>query len=342
MRASSFLLILGIVLLIANPVSSLAFAQPVSSSFASEKLQSACSFLKSLYNPALELVRSTPNSSVYYIASDNLLAQKALNTSSCAPTISQSIRQSISSCCGNGYDGMHEALLGARIHVPINNSALYTVANSSAGKLFRNVTPTTAGGNYSVIWEKHNATGILADCAYADVTVYTALELRLEGNTNGVQHEMDCLALMFDGRGLVDEPYKDGTVSEHGIYQTYKLALYLYALQVTGSYYYGEEDNLFRSQGPDGGFHTGYDQIGTYAGTRENAETTSIAMIAISNLSSTSPFQIPFFSIPPWIIYLFIGLASTAVAVVITVIVLEQRKHKHTVLRDPGPDQGLQ
>ncbi len=335
MRASSFLLIMGIVLLIANPVSSLAFAQPVSSSFVSEKLQSACSFLKSLYNPALGLVRSAPNSSVYYIASDNLLAQKALNTSSCAPTISQSIRQSISSCCGNGYDGMHEALLGARIHVPINNSALYTVANSSAGKLFRNATPTTAGGNYSVMWEKHNATGILADCAYADVTIYTALELSLKGNSTGVQHEMDCLALMFDGRGLVDEPYKDGSGSEHGIYQTYKLALYLYALQKTGRYYFGEEDNLFRSQGPDGGFHTGYDQTGTYAGTQENAETTSIAMIAIASLTATSPFPFPLFSIPSWIIYLFIGLAATAVAVVITVIVLEQKKHRTILTRPP-------
>jgi hypothetical protein len=109
------------------------------------------------------------------------------------------------------------------------------------------------------------------------------------------------------------------------------LALYLYALQAKGTYYYGEEDNLFRSQGPDGGFHTGYDQIGTYAGTRENAETTSIAMIAISSLSTTSPFALPFFSIPPWIIYLYTELAVAAVAVVITVPVLEQRKRK-TVL----------
>jgi len=33
--------------------------------------------------------------------------------------------------------------------------------------------------------------------------------------------------------GLVDESYKDGSGSEHGIYETYKLALYLYALQAT-------------------------------------------------------------------------------------------------------------
>ena len=84
-------------------------------------------------------------------------------------------------------------------------------------------------------------------------------------------HEMERLA---------DEPYKDRPGSEHGIYQTYKLALHQYALlKLSSMHYYGEENNLFRSQGPDGGFHTGYDQQGTYAGTLENAETTSIIVI---------------------------------------------------------------
>jgi hypothetical protein len=55
----------------------------------------------------------------------------------------------------------------------------------------------------------------------------------------------------------VDEAYKDGSGSEHGIYQAYKLALYPYALEkISGTYNYREEENLFRSQGPDGGFHT--------------------------------------------------------------------------------------
>jgi len=142
---------------------------------------------------------------------------------------------------------MHEALLGARIHLPINNSRACTAANSTANKLFRNITPAIAGGNYTILWEIHNSTRIFPDCMYADVIVYTALELKLEGNTTGMRHEIDCLTLMFDGRGLVDEPYKDGSGSEDGIYHTYKLALYLCALQATGTYYYGEEDNLFRS-----------------------------------------------------------------------------------------------
>ena len=124
-------------------------AQPVSSSLLAQKTQAACSFLKSLYNPSLGLVRSTPNSSIYYIASDNLFVEKA--SSSCDPTTSQAINQSIISCCDSGYDQMHEALLGVRIHTPINNAAIYTVANSTAGKLFRGTSPTNAGGNYTVL-----------------------------------------------------------------------------------------------------------------------------------------------------------------------------------------------
>jgi len=305
-----------------------AVAQPVSSSLLNQKMQAACSFLKSLYNPSLGLVRSTPSSNIYYIASENLLVERAI--SSCEPAISQAINQSISSCCDSGYDRKHEALLGVRIHVPINNSAVYTVANSTSGRLFRGIPPFTAGGQYAVLWEVDNATGTLPDCTYADVTVYTALELRLEVNTTGSQREMECLTTMFDGRGLVDEAYKAGSASEHGIYQTYKLALYIYALQkISGTYFYGEE-NLFRLQGPDGGFHTGYDQIGTYAGTEENAETTAIAMIAISNLSATNSFPFPLFSIPSWVVYFFAAWAAIGVGVVVIVLVLEGKKRKQS------------
>ncbi len=303
-------------------------AQPVSSGLLAQKTQAACSFLKSLYNPSLGLVRSTSNSSIYYIASDNILVEKVL--SSCDPNTSQAISQSISSCCDSGYDQMHEALLGVRVHIPINNAAIYTVANSTSGNLFRGTSPTTAGGNYTVLWEVHNATGTFPDCTYGDVTVYTALELKLESNSTGAHHEMDCLTAMFDGRGMVDEAYKDGSAMEHGIYQTYKLALYIYALQkISGTYFY-EEENLLRLQGPDGGFHTGYDQIGTYAGTEENLETTAIAMIAISTLSTTSPFPFPLFSIPSWIIYFLAAWAAIGVGVVVIVLVLEGKKRKQS------------
>jgi hypothetical protein len=46
---------------------------------------------------------------------------------------------------------------------------------------------------------------------------------------------------MFDGKGLVDEAYEDGSGPERGIYQAYKLALYLYTLQNAGPYCYGQK-----------------------------------------------------------------------------------------------------
>jgi hypothetical protein len=53
---------------------------------------------------------------------------------------------------------------------------------------------------------------------------------------------------------------------------------------------------LLRIQGPDGGFHTSYDLAGTCAGTLENAETTSISIIA---LNSTLTYSIlPSLSLP--------------------------------------------
>ena len=135
MRPFILLIMLFSPFLLGSAIATPASAQPVSSSHLEQKTQAACSFLESLYNPSLGLVRSTPNSSIYYIASDNLFVEKAF--SSCDPTTSQAINQSIISCCDSGYDQMHEARLGVRIHTPINNAAIYTVANSTAGKLGR-------------------------------------------------------------------------------------------------------------------------------------------------------------------------------------------------------------
>jgi len=81
-----------------------------------------------------------------------------------------------------------------------------------------------------------------------------------------------------------------------------------------------------RTQGPDGGFHTGYDRAGTYAGALENAETTSIVILA---LNSTSTFRLfPPLVLPPWIVYVFIGFAGAAGAAVVLVLMLERRRQK--------------
>jgi hypothetical protein len=306
-----------------------AAAQLVSSNLLQQKTQAACSFLKTLYNPSLGLVRNLRNSNAFYIG-DNLLAQRAF--SNCDPATSQAINQSISSCCSRGKDGLHEVLLGVKIPLPITTPLTNTVADSSMGRLFRGVTPAAAGGNYTVLWIVYDAGGVFPDCEFADVTAYTALELKLEGNTTGAQHEMDCLNIMYDGHGMADEGYKGGVFIQSGVYQTESLALYVYALQkISGVVSTGAEENLLRMQSPDGGFHTGYDQMGTYGGSQENAETTADAIIALSSLTTTSPFLFRPVSIPGWIVYLFASWAIISVGVVAFVLLYERRKRQRAL-----------
>jgi len=60
----------------------------------------------------------------------------------------------------------------------------------------------------------------------------------------------------------------------------------------------------------------------------ENAETSSIRIIA---LNSTSTFRIfPRVAFPSWIVYVFIGLPVAGVAVVVIVLMLERRRPKLT------------
>lgn len=93
------------------------------------------------------------------------------------------------------------------------------------------------------------------------------------------------LNIMFDGQGLVDEPYQNGNPSEQGIYQTFKLALYIHVLTKQGiPVYPGLLGRLLRMQNPEGGFHTGYDHAGTYSGTLANAETTSMVIMVLNQL----------------------------------------------------------
>jgi hypothetical protein len=309
-------LLLGV--LFASMATSPALGQGGFSDVIYEQVQAACTFLENLYNSTLGLVESYSQSHVYYIASDNLLAASALQdcSSEQAKSISQNITRTISLCCDNGDDLMHESLLGTNIPLPIHDATILTIANSTTGKLFHNTTATAVGGNYTVLWEYHNGTDTFPDCAYGDVTVYTALQLNRDQNVTGTQYEMDCLNRMYDGRGIVDEAYNSTMSTEYHVYQTYKLALYLYALyNISHTYKYTAIDSLLLTQGPGLGFYTGYLATGRYDNmTYENTETTSIAMLTLTSLNPPPPPP------PYWLFYIIIGLVVAAGVAVILVL----------------------
>jgi hypothetical protein len=80
----------------------------------------------------------------------------------------------------------------------------------------------------------------------------------------------------------------------------------------------GLVENIVRMQGVDDGIHTGYDRYGTYNGTLENAETTSIVILA-----STPQAQWPF-----WTLILIGGIAWLVIATILVIaIILRNRRN---------------
>src|SRR5437667_6786734 len=71
---------------------------------------------------------------------------------------------------------------------------------------------------------------------------------------------------------------------------------------------YGAQENLLRMHGPDGGFPHRLRLSRNLRKTLENAETTSIVITALNSKSTFSFF--PILTLPPWIVYVFIGFAG--------------------------------
>lgn len=247
-------------------------------------ISQACDgFLPNLFNPTVGLLAATPGTSSYYVASDNLLYLKAFDLTCYEghPSLADLIRSiiSLNSCCNEANDSMHQAVAGLPIPLPIHSANFYNITST-----WRPLSCCPSPGNH-VYYENHNGTAILSDAQYGDVAAYTTLELEREGNHTAALHEIALLKWMYDGRGIVDDVYKYSTAGERGVYKTFKDALYMLALAKTGQWIPPSlEKTILSMQGEDGGFHTGYDSTGNYTGTKENVETTTLAMIALHSL----------------------------------------------------------
>ena len=229
----------------------------------SEYVSKAVQFLtRNQFDSQLNLTRegtSGGRERTYWLLSDNLLASKALQPYNA--TVSTRIWNAMVKY-GFAKNGLHESLFGCVIPIP-------PVASTTEN--------LTATSSYTVKVELHNSTQRFSDFReYGDLLVYVALRSQWLGNRPDAEANFEKAVMMWDGKGIRDKAFT-------GEYQTYKLALILYASRILNIPLQQEQemrDRMWAMQRADGGLWTGYNADLQPSSVDVNTETTALAILA--------------------------------------------------------------
>ena len=259
--------LLCMVMLVFSVIPASAFTNDFPSS---EQLESAYSFLISLYNPDLRLVSESyeaPYNTTYWIANDNLLVAYALAPYS--PYHAKKINETVFDyMLETGFPHKVEVLFGYDIPDTIGASNHYVVEETA---------------NYRVMIDKADGEPLVVE-DYADLCFYKALDLFFAGDLESAIRYFEVGYNMFDGIGFYDKATQDD-----GLYANYKLALCLYTAKVLGLDWdkypalYVMERRLWEAQdNQTGGIITHRDLNGSLTGLA-NAETTAYALLVYND-----------------------------------------------------------
>jgi hypothetical protein len=192
---------------------------------------------------------------IYYIYSDNLLAEYALMPYE--PQISQKINQTIQSYQLQPSN-FFEVLFGKII--PVNLSLANTL-------------PVDKISDSIVLAEFHNSSEPLLG-TYANALIYQSLNCYLKGNLTEAKQYFNQAVSLWDGMGI----YDDATRADQK-YANYKLALVLYASKVLDVNIDNRiEQKLWSMQQSNGGITSLADLNGNPINTC-NAETSATALL---------------------------------------------------------------
>mgnify|MGYP001031568604 CR=1 FL=1 len=231
-----------------------------------ENVKRAVDFLVyAQYNPDLRLCREAPNAApnVYWLLSDNLLAQYALKDY--YPEISKAIHSELKRR-GHAEDEHWDALLGKPIPVPNKKMMTLTIEQTE---------------NYTIKAHVRNEAEHLVDWAqYADRLLLHSLSLVWKGDIEQAELYFSYAKELWTGKGVMDAPQ-----AQAGLYDTYKLSMLLLVSKVLEEplpFQRELEQILWSLQRDDGGIFTHY-KIETLEPGEEadaNTETTAVTIIA--------------------------------------------------------------
>ena len=223
----------------------------------------ALAFLHTQYDPGIKLLRESPIVAPdrHWLATDNRLAVYALEAAGdgLAPIVAAALAE-YSAQFDAPQHGLIEALTGAPVAWPPRT---HTHTELAAG-----------------VWHEERLSGVAMDdwLAYADLTLYGALEAWNRGDVQEARRRYAAALAMFDGTGFADR-------ARDSHYTTYKTALALGVGQRLGEPLRAELlATLLSKQDASGGFVTLYNLQGIPEGDA-NTETTSYAVLALTALA---------------------------------------------------------
>jgi len=264
----------------------LAFVFTPPPSPAQVRLNLAVDYFANNYNETTGLIPETPGSHTFWLYSDNYLATLAISrydpsnqsTSGFATSLNVAFEGYLSTLPGSLARSQYTALNSTSAYFDCSTN--YSIGWTSKGQL-------VTSGSAVIMTTSNSGSPACASQNYADLLFLQALYYHRLGNSNESSTYFTLGAADFDGKGLADSAF-NGT-----LYQTYKLALYVYASSclghASGASFAAANSTLWAMQDTSsGGFYTGYNSALSHSGTMVNTETTALAALALEQLIKPS------------------------------------------------------
>ncbi|MDH5788029.1 MAG: glycoside hydrolase family 99-like domain-containing protein [Candidatus Bathyarchaeota archaeon] len=241
----------------------------------------AYSYLVNSYNSTLGLCYEYPDSNVYWVTNDNVLASYALQqwNREIADNITETIERIaneyglLTSQAGVPLNCRAEILLGYDVELLFNMTENITLNESYCGSVLKTDIATN-----DIVTSFED---------YADLLCYASLVEGRNENYSGADYYYGKVEEMWDGKG-----FKDAIFYNTSYYATYKLGLFYLVNKMSnkGSFWFEKQlvERMWQCQDSNGGFKTDYYENGSFPiECKTNTETTSI--ILLSEIPCPSP-----------------------------------------------------
>jgi len=258
-------------------------------------LNKTVSYFVNTYNYTMGLVSETPGSNTYLLYPDNYLASLALGRYDPSNQSTASFSLAISEAVGSYVATLPRSYVMSE-YTALNSTSASFLCAQSYSLSWATPEGTTSQGEGSAIVETtaNNGGNTCASQNNADVLLLQAVYYYGHADSTTALNYLHEAASDFDGKGFADQAFTATNSSTAGQYQTYKLALYVYASTCLGQS--GTDSNfqkvfgllLQQQDNSTGGFYGGYGPTLEHGLTPVDTETTALAALALEAVINPS------------------------------------------------------